>query len=262
MAKPTPAERGARVAAAAKRAEHNPKLLSVIKTVRELLPGDSRFGDPLSTAGSKQSQLVGRRISELTAERPGVLREAGLSALQVWQALSEAQGRGRGEREVAIVFTDLVAFSTWAIEAGDDLALELLRDVGEAMEPPVREHGGEVVKRLGDGMMAVFEEPRCALAALLQARERLADVRAPSYKPRIRAGMHVGRPRRLGGDYLGIDVNVAARMAEAAGAEELLVSDRALAALDTTALQIGRKQLFEVKGVPRDVEAFSVAMKP
>src|SRR4030081_3271136 len=95
MAKPTPAERGARVAAAAKRAERNPKLLSVVKMVRELLPGDSRFGDPLSTAGSKQSQLVGRRISELTAERPGVLREAGLSALQVWQGVPPPPARGR-----------------------------------------------------------------------------------------------------------------------------------------------------------------------
>jgi len=53
---------------------------------------------------------VGRRLAELTQERPGVMREAGLSALQVWQGISESRGRGRGEREVAILFTDLVEF--------------------------------------------------------------------------------------------------------------------------------------------------------
>ena len=43
-----------------------------------------------------------------------------MGALQVWQSLSEAQGRGQGDREVAILFTDLVGFSDWVLEAGDD----------------------------------------------------------------------------------------------------------------------------------------------
>ena len=49
--------------------------------------------------------------------------------------MSEAQGRGRGEVELTILFTDLVDFSDWAVGAGDKAALELLRDVGEAIEP-------------------------------------------------------------------------------------------------------------------------------
>ena len=121
---------GARIADGARNFDKHPRLVVAAKIARELLPGDSRYGDPLSTAGSTQPDVVGRRLAEVTAERPGVLREAGLSALQVWQALSEAQGRGRGKVDLAIVFTDLVEFSTWALEAGDDLAVELLRDVG------------------------------------------------------------------------------------------------------------------------------------
>src|SRR5438445_8375839 len=92
----------ASVARAARRLDASPALLTAARLARELLPGDSDFGDPLSTAGPEQPQLVGRRVAELTARRPGVLREAGLSALQVWQAISEAQGRGRGDRELAI----------------------------------------------------------------------------------------------------------------------------------------------------------------
>src|SRR5438270_14013413 len=125
---------GDAVAGAAKRVDANPALLTAAKLIRELLPGDSEFGDPLSTAGADQPQLVGRRVAELTERRPGLMREAGLSALQVWQAVSEAQGRGRGDRDVAIAFTDLVDFSEWALEAGDERALELLRDVSSAVE--------------------------------------------------------------------------------------------------------------------------------
>ena len=251
---------GAALAAQARRTNVNPKLLTAAKFLRELLPGDSKFGDPLSTAGREQPQLVGRRLAEVTSERPGVLREAGLTALQVWQAMAEAQGRGRGEQDLAIVFTDLVGFSDWALEAGDEHALELLRDVGLAMEPPVSAHGGEVVKRLGDGMMAIFDEPSDALEALREACAGVSEVEVDGYRPCFRAGLHVGRPRRIGGDYLGVDVNVAARVAEEANGNEVLVSDRALQDLDVGKLDVRRKRRFKVKGVPSDMTAYRVAL--
>lgn len=253
---------GAALATGGRRLNRDQRLLTAVRRARRALPGDTRFGDPLSTAGDEQAHLLARRLAELSAERPGVLREAGLSALQVWQALAESRGRGRGERELAIVFTDLVGFSKWALGAGDERTLELLRDVGEAVEPPVKEHGGEVVKRLGDGMMAVFGEPDDALGAVFEARDRLARVEAAGYDPRMRAGMHVGRPRKIGGDYLGVDVNIAARVAEEAPAGKVLVSDRALALLDDESLDIRRKRLFRVKGVPKDVAVYSVARAP
>jgi class 3 adenylate cyclase len=252
-------KKGRRARSAARKLNQSPALLTAAKLVRELLPGDSKFGDPLSTAGRKQPELAGKRLAEVTAQRPGVLREAGLTALQVWQAVSEAQGRGHGDQRMAIVFTDLVEFSDFALEAGDEAALELLRGVGEAIEPPVSSHGGEVVKRLGDGMMAVFPDPREALAAIVEARERLSTLSADGYQPQIRAGMHVGQPRKLGGDYLGIDVNIAARVAEEARGDELLVSDSALSELDAEALNARKKRRFSVKGVPKDLTVYSVS---
>lgn len=247
-----------RIATAAKRMDGSPRLVTLVKFLRELLPGDSEFGDSLSTGGKQQAQVAGRRLAALTAERPGLMREAGLGALQVWQAVSEAQGRGRGEVEKAIVFTDLVDFSEWTLEAGDDAAIKLLRDVSEAIEPPVEAHDGEVVKRLGDGMMAVFTDAPSALEAVVEARERLRQVRADGYRPAIRAGIHVGRPRSIGGDYLGVDVNVAARLTEQAAGDEILVSDRACEALSDDEVSKKRKRRFKVKGVPRDLGAYTV----
>jgi adenylate cyclase len=253
-----PGGRFGKVAATGRRLNQDQRLLTAVRRLRDLLPGDSRFGDPLSVAGGKQSDVVGRRLTELTAERPGVLREAGLSALQVWQAMSEAQGRGRGDVELTILFTDLVNFSDWAVRAGDEAALELLRDVGEAIEPPVRELGGEVVKRLGDGMMAVFAEPADAVEAVRLAREGLAGIEVDGYRPVIRAGIHRGQPRKIGGDYLGVDVNIAARIAEQAGPDELLVSDRVVEELSEDAVSARKKRLFRGKGVPKDVSIYSL----
>jgi adenylate cyclase len=72
--------------------------------------------------------------------------------------VSERAGRGRGDRPLAILFTDLVGFSSWALDTGDANALELLRRVGCAVEDAIEAHEGRVVKRLGDGVMAVFDD--------------------------------------------------------------------------------------------------------
>jgi adenylate cyclase len=250
-----------KVAGRAQRIEQSPALIKAARRLREMLPGDAEFGDPLSTAGSEQPQVVGRRLSALTSERPGLLRETGLSALQVWESISEKQGRGRGKERLAIVFTDLAAFSEWALKAGDDEAVRLLRDVDGAMEPAMRERGGTVVKRMGDGLMAVFGDPAAALEALLDARDRLSEVSADGYEPRFRAGIHVGKPRKLGGDYFGVDVNVAARLAEQASPDEVLVSDAALGDLDTDSLKVKKKRRFKVKGVPDDLQAYSITAR-
>ncbi|MET0824455.1 MAG: adenylate/guanylate cyclase domain-containing protein, partial [Solirubrobacterales bacterium] len=163
-----------------------------------------------------------------------------------------------GDDRVAIVFTDLVGFSDWALEAGDDLSLELLREVSEAIEPPVVDHGGEVVKRLGDGMMAVFGDADAAADAVFEARARLETVEVGGYGPRMRAGMHVGSPRRLADDNLGVDVNIAARVAEGASGDEFLVSGEALEELDRDTVSSRKKLMFRAKGVPRDVAAYSL----
>ncbi|HEY8001213.1 MAG: adenylate/guanylate cyclase domain-containing protein [Vicinamibacteria bacterium] len=238
-----------------------PKLIKAMKIAREVLPGDSRYGDPLSTTGSEPRKLMARRLGEAAQERPGILKEAGLSALQVWEAVSENETSKLGDDRVAIVFTDLVGFSDWALEAGDDISLELLRAVAEAIEPPVARHRGEVVKRLGDGMMAVFGDADEAVAAVFEARERLDHVEVAGYRPRMRAGMHVGSPRRLADDYLGVDVNVAARVADGASGGEFLVSGDALEELDRDEVAARRKLKFRAKGVPSDVSAYSLKPK-
>jgi adenylate cyclase len=235
-----------------------PRLMKAMKIAREVLPGDSRYGDPLSTTGAQPRQQVARRLGEAAQERPSILKEAGLSALQVWEAVSADDGNKLGDDRLAIVFTDLVGFSDWALEAGDDISLELLRAVSEAIEPPVTAHGGEVVKRLGDGMMAVFGDVDAAAAAVFEARERLDAVEIAGYRPRMRAGMHVGSPRWLAGDYLGVDVNIAARVAEGASGGEFLVSGEALEELDLERVSSRRKLMFRAKGVPREVAAHSL----
>jgi adenylate cyclase len=234
-----------------------PRLVAAARIARELLPGDSGFGDPLSTAGSDPSHVLGRQLSALSEERPSVLGEIGLSALQVWESMSGT--KGTGEREVAILFTDLVDFSRWALQAGDTTAVELLRVVGLAIEPAVTKHNGIVVKRLGDGLMAVFDDPGDAVEAALDAHHEMERVEVAGHRPRMRAGVHFGRPKTLGGDYLGVDVNIAARVAGAASSGEVLISETARERLGDTPLRIRRRRFFRAKGAPSDLRVYRVS---
>ncbi len=237
----------------ARETDNSTRALGVIRRVRQVLPGDPAFGDPLSSAGRDSAAAVARVADRLFTEHPTVTKELGLGALQVWQAFAERTGRGSGDVELTVLFTDLVGFSTWALEVGDDQALQLLRAVARAIEPPVTAHRGRVVKRLGDGLMATFPTPQLAFDAVQQARIRLREVEVAGHRPQLKAALHTGRPRALGGDYLGVDVNIAARLVERAGADEVLVSDTALAGLDPERVQVRRKKSWmfsQPKGVP------------
>src|SRR5438128_8519040 len=232
-----------------------PELIAATRRARRRLPGDSAYGDPLSTAGSGAPELLGRQLAALSGERPSVMRELGFGALQLWQGLSEAQGRGYGERDLTIVFTDIVDFSPWALEAGDSAAVPLLREVDLAVSTAVGAHDGDVVKRLGDGMMAVFEDPQAAVEAGQQAVRAVGRLEVQGYRPQLRVGAHVGRPRRLGGDYLGVDVNVAARVAAAADGGELLISERLLPRLDSGRVELHARR-FAAKGAPEGLRVY------
>jgi adenylate cyclase len=214
--------------------------------------GDDRFVDRLSTARGRPADLAARELVAFRSDAPGMLGELGLTALQAWQSLAEHQRRGRGQVDVAILFTDLVGFSSWALESGDEPAITLLREVSGAIEPPILERRGEVVKRLGDGLMAAFWDASSATEAAFDACERIASIEVEGYRPRLRTGIHLGRPRKVGGDYFGVDVNIAARLAEAAEPGEVLVSDRTLTALDAAAVT-ARRRRFTAKGAPTDL---------
>jgi len=117
------------------------------------------------------------------------------------------------------------------------------------------------VKRLGDGLMAAFWDAPHAVEAAFELTERVAPIEVAGYRPRLRTGIHLGRPRKLGGDYFGVDVNVAARLSQAAKPGEILVSDRALDRLPAATVE-ARKRRFSAKGAPKGMDVYALTPLP
>lgn len=249
-------------------ANQRPDLIGALRKAREQLPGDPSFGDPLSVSGPGGARAVARAADKLVGDAPSAAREIGFGALQVWQAVLERVGRGHGSEEITVMFTDLVAFSSWSLSAGDEVTLELLRVVAKAIEPPIADRGGQVVKRMGDGVMAVFTSADRALRAAVQAKCNLAEVDVRGYRPQMRIGLHTGTPREIGGDWLGVDVTIAARVMEAGGNGNTMLSEATLQSLAPETLgELGfvvkpyRRSFFAapLSGVPEDLRIFRLS---
>ena len=162
---------------------------------------------------------------------------------------------------VTILFTDIESSTALAEELGDARWLEVLRAHNTLVRAEVQAHGGTEVKSRGDGFMLAFPSARrgvrCAIAVQRSLASRPIDVGAGNI--RVRIGLHTGEAMREERDFYGRHVNLAARVAEAAAGEEILVSSltRDLLA-GTEGVDFGEPRFVALKGVTGEQQVVPV----
>lgn len=127
-----------------------------------------------------------------------------------------------GSVEATILFVDVAAFTALAESEGDEQAARVLDLVDDVVRALALEHDGKLVKQIGDGFMLAFHTPSEAVRfaiGLQDVLHRAGDL------PSVRIGMNTGAVLHRAGDYLGSTVNVASRIAGAAMAGQVLLSD-------------------------------------
>jgi adenylate cyclase len=130
------------------------------------------------------------------------------------------------ERPPAICFLDLSGYTRLTEERGDAAAAELAARLSRLVQKTSGEHGGKPVKWLGDGVMFHFRDPGPGVVAALEMVEGAREASLPA----AHVGLHSGPVLFQEGDYFGRTVNVAARIADYARQNEVLVSDDVVAA--------------------------------
>jgi len=123
-----------------------------------------------------------------------------------------------------ILFTDIEG-STRLWEQDSEGMMKLLAQHDALARAAVAEHDGVVVKMVGDGMYAVFNDPLDAVKTTLDLQRSIAELEATSQLPlRIRCGVHSGVVERRDNDLFGTPVNRAARIMSAAHGGQVLIS--------------------------------------
>lgn len=160
------------------------------------------------------------------------------------------------------MFTDLVSSTRLRTREGDAAADQLRRRHDEALRVAVAAHGGEVVKGLGDGIMATFPSAAEAVSAAVEMQQAMARLnrRRRSEDVAIRVGVSAGDVVREDGDCFGEPVIEASRLCDQAEGGQILCSDvvRALARR-RGGHEFREAGELELKGLPEPVLAWSVA---
>jgi predicted ATPase/class 3 adenylate cyclase/Tfp pilus assembly protein PilF len=160
-------------------------------------------------------------------------------------------GGGLPTGTLTFLFTDLEG-STHLLQRLGDRYPALLAAHYELMRAAFGRNGGQEVGTRGDALFVVFEQASAAVAGAAAAQVALAGYGWPDdCEVRVRMGLHTGEAEVVDGeDYVGMAVNMAARICSAAHGGQVLVSDvtRAIAepeiaGTDTAFVELGRHRL-------------------
>jgi predicted ATPase/class 3 adenylate cyclase len=126
---------------------------------------------------------------------------------------------------VTFLFTDIEGATRLLQELGEGYRAVQDRH-SEIIRQALDTEGGREVRTEGDSFFVVFRTAAQAVRAAVAAQRDLAHEAWPHGRPlRVRMGMHTGEGALGGGDYIGIDVNRAARIAAAGHGGQVVLSD-------------------------------------
>jgi adenylate cyclase len=127
----------------------------------------------------------------------------------------------------AFLFADLCGFTEFTRRHGDELGAELAVSFHERVRERAADERCEVIKSIGDAVMLRADD----LEAALRVGSRLIALGESEGRLRVRVGVDVGPAVHRAGDWYGSTVNTAARVADAAAPGELVLTERARAAV-------------------------------
>ncbi len=201
--------------------------------VEASLSEDVRRFPPEERDNAAFRQTVQSRLGRLPAlalvNRPLFRELLGAQTLPPNQSL--------GVERLVVFFSDLKSSTALYERLGDAQAYQLVRAHFDVIFQAVEAEGGAAVKTIGDGVMGTFFEPQAAMrgiaAALrgLEAVNQRHDLHGEN-RLRLKVGVHMGAcivvtlNHRL--DYFGTTVNVAARLSDLSGGDEVVLSETLL----------------------------------
>ena len=162
--------------------------------------------------------------------------------------------RGRApERSLkTMVFTDIIGSTEHARERGDERWRQLLDRQDAAAHRQIARFDGRFVKSTGDGVLATFDGPARAIRCALAIREAMRGLGLE-----VRVGVHTGEVEHRGDDVGGIAVHIAARVADAARAGDVLVSRTVADLIAGSQVQLTDRGEHELKGIPERWRLFA-----
>ena len=133
-----------------------------------------------------------------------------------------------------VVFADIAGSTALFETLGNEQAAALVTRLTQGIGVCVQDHGGRVIKKLGDGVLGVFAQPGQAVAAsvaLMREHRQWLQSQPQALRVEIHVGLASGEVVEVDGDCYGDAVNVAARLCDLAGGAEVWATQAVVAGL-------------------------------
>ena len=165
-------------------------------------------------------------------------------------------------RLAAILAADVVGYSRLMETAEAETLARLKAHRAELIDPLLVEHGGRLIKLMGDGALVEFPSVVEAVACALDIQRGMAEREAGSPDDqaiRFRMGINLGDVLIDGDDLYGDGVNIAARLEGLAEPGGIVLSaaafDQVVGKMSVTAHDLGQQTL---KNIARPVHAYAI----
>jgi len=192
------------------------------------------------------------------------------------QEAEDVQPRQARRRYLAILFSDLSHSVSITSAMETEFYADLLHRLRRTFETVIPKHGGTIIELRGDGVLASFGHPearendgRRATEAALELHDRVRRMQSavplpPSTPLRLHTGIHAGLvlvdesdsvPGQMG--LLGSAVNIASRISDTAGVDEILVSQETLGA-ESHFFNTGSSRIPRLKGIDGPITVYPI----
>jgi class 3 adenylate cyclase len=162
------------------------------------------------------------------------------------QAVEQPMHRREPKRVLAtVLFGDIVGSTERLAAMGDHPWMQVLDAYYAIIRKELGTFQGHHVSTAGDGFLATFDHPFQAIQCASAIREGVKELGL-----RIRLGMHVGECLSVDESVGGLTVHIGARIAAAADAGEVLVSDAVKTHLADSDIRFVDRGSHDLKGVP------------
>lgn len=168
-------------------------------------------------------------------------------------------------RPVVVVFTDIQGSTAYFEEHGDAAGLLMVHNCNRTVREAVEKRGGQIIKSIGDGMLATFTDAAAAVNASINMQTILSevnDLRPDAQRVGVRIGIHYGIGIVKANDVFGDVVNMASRVESAAAAGQIVISDALRKQLDESQFNIRELGRFKLKGKTSEHSLFEVVWNP
>jgi len=160
-----------------------------------------------------------------------------------------------GEIVRTILFVDLSSFTPLTEAMGDAAAAGIVERFSDMVRDKAADCDGQVLKQIGDEFMLVFPDAQRAVSFGIGMQQAAA---AEPRFPALRIGAQSGPILYREGDYVGANVNLAARVTSAAQRNQFLVTDAVRQSVDLDGVEFELVGSRSLKGVSEPVDLFEV----